>query len=77
MKKVRLLALVLVMALTFTVTGGGFAPEAEAQFCEGTFSCTSDYQCFYICCSRYPCDPNYPPFCDFFNGTSTCGVCFC
>lgn len=77
MKNLRLLALALVLALTFTVTGGGFAPEAEANHCNGPYACTNDDQCWITCCTMYGCSSSYPPFCSFFDETSTCGTCFC
>jgi hypothetical protein len=77
MKHVRLPALVLVLALTFALTGGGFVPKAEANHCNGTFSCRGDGDCAVICCTLYGCDPSYPPFCDFFNPGDECGTCFC
>lgn len=77
MKHLRLALLALVLALTFTVTGGGFTPDAEAQTCSG-FRCTSDSYCVWYCCSReYPCNPNEPPFCSYLNETDPCGFCFC
>ncbi len=84
MKNIRLLPLVLLLAATFTVTGGGFAPEAEAKKPGGSVCplslCQTNDDCKAYCCPR-SCDPegNLYPWggCYYLDPADQCGYCGC
>lgn len=68
----------LVCALVFSIAAANGASGTTLNVYCQEGECTADYQCSIYCCSRYPCDPEWPPFCvKDFQTPSGCGVCFC
>ena len=77
MRLPRTLLLICALVLSIAAADGASGTTLNVYLCpEG--ECRSDYDCFNFCCSRYGCDPAWPPFCvKDFQTPSGCGVCFC
>jgi hypothetical protein len=76
MRLPRTLLLICAMVLSIAAANTASGTTLNVYCQEG--ECRGDSECFTYCCSRYNCDPAWPPFCvKDFQTPSGCGVCFC